>query len=148
MTKITTTQELQQVHNLIAAIKTGKLKTKPLCKLAGLSNHNSLRDTVRGKALLSQQNFIAIKKAVNTIRNQVKKLLYELDNKTIPDRVVEGIKTLFQRKEVAWFVVLQRNRQHRNKFDGWILDRRSFPIESLDYLKSCLLIFLTETALN
>jgi len=145
--KIATANDMQQLKNIVRAIKTEKLKAAALCRLAGLSD-DALKDTLRGKSVLSYENFLSVKKAINIIRNDVKAVLQEIgQRKIMQERTIEQIKQLFQREEVAWFVVLERNREQRNKFDGWLNGRRSFPTESIDFLKSCLLILVTETTI-
>jgi hypothetical protein len=147
--KITSTHELQQITNLINAFKTEKFKIASLCRLAGLPNTYSLHDTLNEKSMLSKQELIALKKAINIIRNDTKKVLQSLGEKeTIPESTIKDIRKLLQRNEVAWFVVLDRNRKEWSKFESWKNERVSnFPLTSIPFFKSCLLVFLMETTI-
>lgn len=144
---ITDANELQQVKHLIRAFQTEKLKHSPICRLAGLESRHPLFDTLRGKSVISRAEFIALKKAINTLRNQVKEVLELLSKKAVSETGEKKLSALLQRKEIAWFVVFERNRPLWGKFEGWTGGRRSFPEDEVEKLNGLLLVFLQETTI-
>jgi hypothetical protein len=147
--EINSADEKQQLKNLHSCLKTGKFNLTALCKLIGPNfSPGIVKDFLRGKGRISRHDFIALKKAINTLRNESKEVLRELDRKSeLPESAELKIRTFLMRKELYWFVLFGRERSIRNKFDGWQRNKRSFPEEARDQLKSYLLIFLTVSAI-
>lgn len=147
--EIISTDEKQQLKNLVRCFKTGKFNISALCELIGSDfSRDTIFDFMRGKGRISRQDLIAIKKAVNILRNESKEILRELERKSeLPESVEIKVKSLLMRKELFWYIVFDRDRTIWNKFEGWRRGARSFPEEARDNLKSYLLILLTETAI-
>ena len=146
---IISANEKQQLKNLLRLFKTGKFNISALCELIGSGfSRDTIFDFMRGKGRISRQDLVAIKKAINILRNESKEVLGELERKSeLPASAELKVKSLLLRKEIHWYVVFDRDRTIWNKFEGWRRDARSFPEGARDNLKSYLLILLTESAI-
>lgn len=147
--KIKATFEKNQVENLKKILIAGKINKSALCKLAGAETVKALTvsDWLRGKGLLKEPQFLALKKAINTIRIEIKAIVTEFDKNPKSEEGIALLKKMLTLKVLFWFVVFNRDVELHRKIDGWELNRRGFPLEEVDKIKSYFLIFLTETVI-
>lgn len=147
-TPIVSTHNLQQLINFRNALDTGKINISALCKLAGTSvKRENIDDFRRQKGLFKLEDLVAIKKAINTLRISLSKVLNEFEKNNASEIGINLFKSLLNRNEIVWFVFFDRDRSLYQKFSAWKLKRRVFPHEEVTQLKSLILIFLTETSI-
>lgn len=137
--------EDQKRENLKKVLSSGKLHISGLSELAGFKKSATIHDFKRGRGLLTDQQVVDLKTAINTLRINCKSVLNEFDKNRISESGINLFRDLYNRNEIVWFVVFDRNRNFHNKINGWKRGMRSFPVDEIDQLKSFLLIFLAET---
>lgn len=136
----------QQAKNVVAALKTEKINVASLSRLAEVPQ-SRVSDVLRGKNTFLEADFLTLKKALNTLRNEAKKALSELEKNAIGDVGEKVVKGFFARQEISTLVLLGRDTGLNGKVEGWQNGRRSFPNEVRNEMKSALLLFLTETTI-
>lgn len=137
----------QQAANMLRGLKAGKLNIASVCRHSKIEEKR-MRDIMREKSKFAEPDFLSLKRTVNTVRNDAKNILSQLGTRnTANEQTIKAIEKLLKREEINLLVLLNRDRELYNKFDGWIAGRRSFPADYLNHLKSALLIFLTETTI-
>lgn len=138
--------EQQWGENLKRALSTGKLNIAALCRLADV-NMGRIKDFIRGNGKLYKDDMIALKKAINILRIEMKDALKIVSKKGImPETGLKNLKRTIIRTELAWFVIIDRDKTIWNRLDGWVNNRRAFfPSEDKNKIASAIIIFLTET---
>jgi len=140
--------ELQAARNVWRALQTNKFNLQALSRLAGLPSY-LLADCKRGKASLAVYELIAIKKAINTLRNEAKAILAASEKIPMPETGKKLLAQFIKRTELHFSLIMSRQKKPYDAFYSWANGKsQSFPdLQYLQVLKSCLLIFLTETTL-
>lgn len=146
--KVTDQQQQQQQRNVLRGLQTEKFVLKALSLMAGLKPF-VLADFKKETCQLSVQELLAVKKAINAIRNEVKNLLPELNKRLLPEVAKKKLMQFILREEISFYYLLERDRATYNALYNWAIGHtKTFPDQHLDRLKGALLIFLTETAIS
>lgn len=140
--------EQQWGENLKRALSTEKINIAALCRLADV-NMGRIKDFIRGTGKLYKDDMIALKKAINILRIEMKEALKTVSKKGImPEVGLKNLKKTVSRSELAWFVIIDRDRSVWNRLDGWINNRRAFfPDQDKEKIASAILVFLAETVI-
>jgi len=125
----------------------GKINISGVARRAATDGLNNivLQDWLRGKGLLSDAKFLALKNAIDELNIEIKMVIALFDKNSKSEIGIEHFKKLLSHKEIKWFIVFGRDRFLHGKLDGWKMGRRVFPLEDVITIKSYLNIFLTET---
>src|SRR5690606_16533727 len=120
-----TIAQKDELKHIIRALSFGKIN---LSALAELSDFKKLSDISRGKAAVSQPEFIRLKKAINDIRIEAKLTLSELEKSRTPSSGAwNKLKTFLENPAVVPFILFDRNTSVWNKIGGWMMGRRTEP---------------------
>src|SRR4051794_31417576 len=95
--KLTNEKDRQAAKNILRALQTGKFNLTSLSRLAGLQKF-FLADFMQGKTSLGWQELLAIRQAVNTIRNEAKAILPELEKAIVPEQTKKLLAAFIVRK--------------------------------------------------
>lgn len=146
--KITQEHDKQQQANVLRALQTDKFNLGSLARLAALKEF-IIADFKQQKTRLSQQELIAIKKAINTLRNEAKAILPDLDKALVPEANKKKLAQFIRRQELQFWVIMQRNKVPYDAWHAWANNRSSsLPgREHIAILKAALLVFITETTI-
>lgn len=141
--------QIKEFDKIVKAFSYGKLNKAEIAKTAGLTSFRIV-DLLRKKTKPYENELIAIKKAVNESRNEVKNFLTEsAKTKTVTQSAEKRFREILDDKRIVIFKVLDQNREIWAKVDGWKRGaRQNFPQEVLEQIKSAFLIFLTETNIS
>ncbi|GAA3929313.1 hypothetical protein GO495_06680 [Chitinophaga oryziterrae] len=145
--KIEKPNEIQGAASLKKILADKKLKCTHICALANVKYY-MFRDYACQGGPLSREDFISLKKAVNTIRMELKRSLLNLEQYEEPNlKTLTALKELFTRKEVNWLRFFNTDQKLYDKFRSWKNNKReTFPLEVKEELMTCMLVFLAETA--
>lgn len=147
-TEITTSADQQQLDNLQKVLSNAKINVKALCRLAGEEvKEYIVKDWQKGKGPLKKEDLVTLKKAINTIRIELKQVLSEFEKKDNSETGHKLFKKFYQRDEIIWLNFFDRNKEFYNKLAGWNMGRRSFPVDEVKKLKGMMLVFLAETTI-
>jgi peroxiredoxin len=146
--KLSHEQDLQAQKHVLRALQTNKFNLQSLSRLAGLPKF-VLADFKKGSISLAAQELIAVKRAINTIRNEAKAILAASEKLNYPEQQKRLLAQFIKRKEIHFTVLMDRQKQAYDAFYSWANGKsQSLPgAQPFTILKSCLLIFITETTI-
>jgi len=123
-----------------------KINIQALRRLAGISE-SRFRDVMYNSITLKKNEIVELKKAINILRIEAKECLEAFSQGVVSDLKERKLKSFLKRTEVKTLNLFDSKRDVYNKFDGWMMGRRSFPIECKSELQHALLVFITETTM-
>lgn len=141
--------DLKEFDKIIKSFSYNKLNRAAIAESSKIDAAR-LSDLLRKKAKPYMQEFTAIKKSMNEVRNEVKNFLTEV-NKTrqIGSIAEKKFKEIIEDKRIVLFKVIDQNREFFAKIDGYKRGARTtFPSEIIDQIKTHFLVFLTETTIT
>ena len=148
--KIESGHDIQTQKNIIRVLKRNdsKINVTNLARLADV-NTQRLTDIAREKSgLFTQDELLALKKAINILRIEAKEINEGLSNikYDISQSLEKKLRDFFYRKEIY----SKRFFDDRiyNKVEGFARKARSFPIEDVALIKDSFVLFLIETNIS
>jgi len=149
--KIKGEHDLQAQKDIIRVLFRGDDTKINISSLARLANVNSqrLKDIVRGKSgLLTTDELLALKKAINILRIEAKDILDKLNKCRfeVPQSLEIKIRNFYYRKEIHSKRFFHENIYH--KIEGFARKARCFPTEEFALIKDAFALFLIETNIS
>jgi len=149
--KIKGEHDIQTQKNIVRVLNRGDLSKINVSSLARLANVNSqkLTDVIRGKSgLLTTDELLAIKKAINILRIEAKEINESLSKMRfeIPQSLEKKFRDFFYRKEI--YSKRFFNEKIYFKVEGFARKLRSFPVDEIQSIRDDFALFLIETNIS
>lgn len=143
---VTNEKNIHERDRIIKILNSEKFNIQSIARLSGIKGQK-MSDVLSGRSSFTVPDILALKKAINGIRINVAKTLSLIEKSRYENFPETDIKKLFNKSELQFFVIIDRDKDLHNKLTAWNNERRVFPAELVDKIKHGLFVFLIETAI-
>jgi len=137
-------QLLRDLKKILNCDSINKSAMARQCKI----KEQKLPDFLLGKTVLTDDESLSLKKAINKIRLEVRSILDDLSvNRLKSEQTQKKIKDLYNRKEIHFYSVMKKDDEVYSKINAAVINRRVFPTEYCSTIEKYLFDFFIELSL-